>query len=727
MAVRRLVLGLLILCAACSSRPPGERRDGAGGQGGGGGGSGGTGAVDCNAEPKGTPAPVGLDVRPENATCHAPPRPSSAANVQLARVFPALTFDQPLLLLQPPDDPGRWFVLEKPGRILTFATSPEPTEAQVFADLTDRVESKAKEAGLLGMAFHPDWPQVPEVFVSYISLRGGTYHGIVSRFRATPQGLDAGSEELVLDVPKTSDHHNGGHLAFGPDRLLYAAFGDGGHGVNVPKDDLLLGKMVRIDVLSAKPYAIPPDNPWVGGPLRPEVWATGFRNPWRWSIDRETGAIWLGDVGYTKREEIDRVEKGRNYGWPTREGTGCLRDPPCESAGFTEPVLDYGRDEGISVTGGYVYRGAKLPALHGAYVFGDFGNGNVWALFPDEARHQLLVESGLNIASFGEGIDGEIYAVDHVGGGLYALTPVDGQAAFPGKLSETGCADPTDPGEPAPGMLPYDVNVALWSDGAGKHRWLAIPDGTTIAVGADGDWDLPPGSVLRKDFLLDCRHVETRLFVRHDDGGWAGYTYAWNDEQTDAVLLSDRKSIAVDGGTWTFPSRAECMQCHTAAAGRSLGLETAQLDREIVWPGGRRSNVIDTLVHLGVLESMPDRGAGPLPDPVGSAHVEQRAKSYLHANCSSCHRPEGTGQGTADFRYATPLAAMGICNAEPQQGDGGLAGARLIVPGDAAHSVIPHRMRALDQRRMPPLGTAVADDDGAAVVEEWIGWLQGCE
>ncbi|WP_373045698.1 PQQ-dependent sugar dehydrogenase [Vulgatibacter sp.] len=738
---RWLALATLVVAFACTEGPShagqtggsastgGSGSGGTGGSGGIGGSGGGTAGTDCADEPAGTPAPFGLDKRPANPTCLAPPRPqAAAAAVQLRRVFPALRFDQPLLLLQAPGDGSHWYVVEKEGRVFRFEAREDVQDAEIFVDLRGRVSAGAKEAGLLGMAFHPDWPGTPEVFFSYTSSSGG-FHSVLSRFRTTSGGtsVDAGSEELVLAVDQPRDYHNGGHIVFGPDRMLYFGLGDGGLGNNSRDDRLLLARLLRLDVIGGRPYAIPADNPFVGGPLRPEVWASGFRNPWRFSFDRETGALWLGDVGQEMREEINRVERGKHYGWNVLEGTTCHKESNCDPSPYVPPVIEYDRRQGQSVTGGFVYRGSALPALQGCYLYGDFVTGRVWCLFPGDTDPELLIESGLYLATFGESADGEIYTVDHFGGGLYRLDTIDGAAGrFPGRLSETGCVDPANPRAPLPGLVPYGVNVPLWSDGTHKDRWMAIPDGTVITVAENGHWEFPIGTVLVKNFRFGCRLVETRLFVRHDDGGWAGYTYEWNEEQTDAFLLADYKEVQVGEHAWAFPSRAQCMQCHSAAAGRSLGPETGQLDREVVWPNGRRSNFIDTVVQVGLVDAMPDRSAGPYADPDGSAHVEARAKSYLHANCSSCHRPGSTGQGAADYRYSTPLAEMGICDVEPEGGDFNVRGARLLVPGSPEQSVIPLRMRALDSTRMPQVGTKIVHEAGVAAVEDWIRWLDAC-
>ena len=519
--------------------------------------------------------------------------------VALQRVYPSLSFDQPLGLLQAPGDDTRWFVVEQPGRVLVFVNDPSTTNSSVFADITARVDSGPGEAGLLGLAFHPNFALNGEVFVSY-TRSGSPLVSYVSRFRSQDGGqtLDTTQEEVILTVDQDFGNHNGGNIAFGPDGLLYIGMGDGGSGgdPNERAQDTgnLLGAMLRIDVDGVAPYAIPPDNPFVANASCasgdcPEIYAWGLRNPWRWSFDSATGRLSLGDVGQNTWEEVDIIELGGNYGWDCREGAHDFELAGCPAGGLIDPVAEYDHSLGNSITGGYVYRGTALPALQGRYLFGDFGSGRLWGLEENGSggydRLELLA-SNLGISSFGQGLDGEVYVVDYFGGGLHQIVDGGGGAGTGVEplLSDTGCVDTADATQPATGLIPYRVNAAFWSDAAVKQRWMAVPDGQTIAIGADGDWDFPAGSVLLKHFELGGRRVETRLFMRHPDGVWAGYSYEWNPAGSDAELVVGGKTANINGQDWIFPSSGECLLCHTAAAGFSLGLETQQLNSELQYP-----------------------------------------------------------------------------------------------------------------------------------------------
>jgi uncharacterized repeat protein (TIGR03806 family) len=291
--------------------------------------------------------------------------------------------------------------------------------------------------------------------------------------------------------------------------------------------------------------------------------------------------------------------------------------------------------------------------------------------------------------------------------------------------------DPSDPKQPAPGLIAYGVSAPLWSDNADKRRWMALPDNTRITVGNDGDFDFPNGTVLVKEFSLAGRRIETRLLIRHSDGGWAGYTYEWNDTQTDATLLPAGKSRVFGAQTWSFPSRNECAYCHTQAAGNSLGLEIAQLNYDFVYPTtNRQSNQIATLDHIGMFASPP---GDPMTLPrlpaydAMAAPLAARARGYLHANCSICHRPQGTGQGPQDFRFGTAFGMTMLCNVDPQEGTLGITGAKLILPGDPSRSIVSRRMHALDANRMPPLATSMVDPVGSKLIDDWIMSLTGCQ
>ncbi|WP_255207797.1 PQQ-dependent sugar dehydrogenase [Myxococcus sp. AM009] len=685
----------------------------------------------------------GLDVRPANPTCVAPPRPPDPAGATLSRAFPELSFTQPLFALQAPGDSRRIYVVERGGRVRMFDKDAAPPTSSVVIDLSGQVNIEHDETGLLGMAFHPAFATNGQVFLSYVGNNAmGGLRSYIVRYLSPDGGatLDPASAEVVLEQDQPFSFHNGGHLAFGPDGFLYFAFGDGGGRVDpnqtAQNPELLLGKMLRLDVDSARPYAIPPTNPYATSGGRKEIYATGFRNPWRWSFDRSTGALWLGDVGEKLLEEINRVELGGNYGWSILEGTECARGSGCGTAGLTPPVAVYGRTEGVSITGGYVYRGAAVPALSGKYVFGDFGSGRIWTLPGDAvpgaaAVPQVLVTTPLSIASFAELNDGELLVVDFAGGGLHRIhastPPAPGGEAFPALLSVTGCVDPANANLPSAGLIPYGVNAPLWSDGAQKERFLGVPDGTVMTVGPEGVLDAPPGTVTVKTFLLGGKRVETRLFMRHPDGTWAGYTYEWNEAGTDATLLETGKVKTVGAQTWTYPSRGECMQCHNATAGFVLGLEVAQLNGDFEYPGGRIASQLRTLEHIGVLTlPAPVEQLPRMPTYTGPEPVEARARAYLHANCAVCHRPNGLGRGESDLRYATSLAAAKICGVAPQQGELGVPGAMLVTPGDPSKSVLSRRMHSLSMTRMPPLASAVEDTEGAGLVDAWITSLPAC-
>lgn len=259
---------------------------------------------------------------------------------------------------------------------------------------------------------------------------------------------------------------------------------------------------------------------------------------------------------------------------------------------------------------------------------------------------------------------------------------------------------------------------------------MGLPNGTRITVGADGDFQFPIGTALVKTFALAGRRIETRLFVRHSDGEWGGYSYEWNDAQTDALLLPAGKTKTVGTQTWSFPSRNECMQCHTVAAGRALGPEIGQLNGSFTYPStGRTANQLATLEHIGMFAS-PIGDPAELtayPKPFEGSMSPEKARSYLHGNCSNCHRPNGgAARSTMDLRFATPFASTNTCNATPIVDDFGSTSNRLVKPGSPNESIVSLRMRSLDARRMPPLGSSVVHAQGTNLIDGWIRALAGC-
>ena len=334
------------------------------------------------------------------------------------------------------DGSGRLYAVEQRG-VIRVVEPDGSVRGDPFVDLTDRVRAGG-ERGLLGLAFHPRHADNGRFFVDYTDLNGNT---VVSELgRSTETSADPGSERVLLGMEQPFGNHNGGMIAFGPDGYLYIALGDGGSGGdpqgNGQDRSTLLGKILRLDVDGAEPYAIPPDNPFADGAAgRPEIWSWGLRNPWRFSFDRQTGGLFIGDVGQGAWEEVDVQHTGQaglNFGWNTMEGPDCFGAAECDQTGLTPPVVSYGRGGGTcAVTGGYVYRGTNFAVLAGAYLFADYCSGQVWGL--DAAR--ALVEFDLpldqvgevpfSVSSFGEDQSGELYLVDHAGA-IVRLTAGEG-------------------------------------------------------------------------------------------------------------------------------------------------------------------------------------------------------------------------------------------------------------------------------------------------------------
>jgi uncharacterized repeat protein (TIGR03806 family) len=691
------------------------------------------------------------------------------------RAFPNLTFGNGHGVsgaFQAPGDNTRWFVTELDGHIRAFANNPTASSTMMFLDISRHTEFSG-EQGLLGIAFHPNFPADPRAFVSYTTRVNGPLQSRISQFTSNDGGvtLNPASEVVLVTVNQPAANHNGGFIAFGPDGMLYFGLGDGGSESdpwgtigNGQNTQTLLGKMLRIDVSGSNGpvlYKIPPTNPFAGNaacnfdtgssPTNcPEIYAWGLRNPWRGSFDKLTGKLWIGDVGQDKWEEVDQVNLGGNYGWRCREGanayfpTVCGTAPP---ASLIDPVAQFFHTSSTgyyAVIGGYVYRGSSIPALFGQFVFADFLNGlytvDSNSAPPTVTLSNLISIGGLSISAFAQDQNGELLAVGY-GGQLFQLisTTGGGTNPIPDNLSGTGCVNASNPTQPAPGLIPYAPNAPFWSDGASKRRWLGLPDGTRIDTsGANGDWNFPNGTVLMKDFTIGGQLIETRLFMRHPDGVWAGYDYQWNAGQTDATRVINGVDLSVAGQAWHIPSEAECMRCHTAAAGYSLGLETGQQNGNFSYPPapappftGLNANQLLTLNAIGLFTpALTNPAAQPLiPNPQDtSVPLDQRARAWLHTNCSQCHRPGGGTTVYLDLRYTTAMASTNTCNAMPVD-DLGITGAKVITPGNPSASILYVRMTqrgTADQ--MPPLASNLLDAQGAALLNQWItGMSASCQ
>jgi len=676
------------------------------------------------------------------------------------RAFPSLSFSRPVFLAAAPDGTDRVFVVEQDGRVLVFPNRDNvaTTEVRTFLDLRAAVggpvSRAGNEEGLLGLAFDPQYATNRTFYIHYSAAN--PRRSVFARYQAqatNPNAADLTSAQVILTVAQPYDNHNGGWLGFGPDGYLYVALGDGGAGDDPQQHaqnmNDLLGKILRLDVSGQATYVIPSDNPFVGqAGRRGEIWCAGMRNPWRCSFDRNTGELWAGDVGQGQREEIDKIRRGGNYGWRIFEGTRSNINPLfLPASDFDAPVRDYPRSDGTTVIGGYVYRGPTLPSVRGAYIHGDYGSGNVWALVHDGTQtvSNTLVSGVSGLVSFGEDRFGELFAVS-LNGGIYRFSDAGGGGGgtpYPARLSLTGLFSNTTTLTPHAGLVPFDVTSPLWSDGAFKRRWIALPDGARIAFSETGAWTFPVGTVLVKHFELELTsgdpssrtRLETRVLV-HEAAGWAGTTYRWNAAQTDADLLVGGEDAVytiqdsqAPGGqrdlTWHFPSRTDCQRCHTVASGSILGVRTGQLNRDLDY--GTVNPVTDNQLrswnHIGLFTSdigaPANHEAWPSPSDA-TASMTGRARSYLAANCAQCHLPGGPAPGGLDLRWNTLRAAMNVIDVRPTNGDLGLSDPWRVRPSNRASSVLYLRMTLLDPTRMPPLAHESIDPVGTAAVGAWI-------
>ena len=629
----------------------------------------------CKREP--TPV-TGLRVDPKPPALQTvnglafPLDPPAVTTLTPVLAYPGLQFDRPLFLTHAPGDSDHVFVVEQGGRILVFEDRDDVKSAEVFLDISRRVRNRHDEEGLLGLAFAPDYATSGVFYLYYSASEPRRVQ--ISRFRAADnrRHADADSEEPILGVGQPYGNHNGGTIAFGPDGMLYAGFGDGG-AAGDPEfagQDLsqLLGAIIRIQVGASGPYEVPSDNPFVGRPgAREEIYAYGLRNPWRFSFDRQTGELWVGDVGQDSREEIDRVVAGGNYGWSVREGDQAYDASRTRVGVPIDPVIAYGRRQGQSVTGGYVYRGTHLPAFRGAYFYGDYVTGTVWALSYD-GEQVVSSEAVANVpalASFGENAAGELFAVS-LSGRIFRFEPTDPDGAvpaFPTLLSQTGLFVDLTTLTPKPGLLPFEPAWPFWSDRASKRRWVALPDEGAVTFDLEGSWTFPVGTVTVKHFELPTdagsRRLETRVMV-HERRGWAGYSYRWNDAQTDADLVTTaqtaRYTVGGEAQDWYYPAGSDCLRCHNAAVGEVLGVRTRQLS------GGGAQSTIALWAQAGIFANHPaDPTSLPShPSPDDESTLEARARAYLDVNCAVCHRPAGPAPGSLDLRASVPVPAMNV-------------------------------------------------------------------
>lgn len=737
-------------------------------------------SFDAGAGQKPERKAFGIDKRVPWTTSNVKGSPEPPPPYRTEPAFPKLKFDEPLDLTYAPGT-DRLFVAERYGKIWSFVNKKDVAKANLALHLEGKsVDGKPRKVVIYAFAIHPKFKENGYIFVTSIpdSEKEGIPNGSrVSRFtvKGEPPVVDRASEKVIFEWPNGG--HNGGCLKFGPDGMLYIVTGDGS-GIADQMDigqDLrsIHAKLLRIDVDNPVPgsaYRIPNDNPFVETKgARPEVYAYGLRQLWRFSFDRKTGDLWGGEVGQDLWEMIYKVQKGGNYGWSVQEGTHPFR--PERKKGPTpilKPVVEHSHTDFRSITGGFVYRGKRLPELQGYYIYGDFDTGRIWqhldlSMRPqfDAALHGEIARTTYRIVSWGEDADGEIYFLDFTGGQIHQLVKAPAakpQAAFPRKLSETGVFASTKDHKVAPGVIPYSVNAQLWGDHAVKDRFLAIPGDGQIGFdditypqpspGAPPGWRFPDGTVLVKTFSMDMergnpltrKRLETRLLhfqqfpgtQEYGDQYWRGYTYVWNDEQTDAELLEEKgadRPLKIKVGNkvveqnYRFPSRAECTLCHTNAAKFALGVNTLQMNRDHDY-GGVIANQLATLEHIGLFTKKLPAAPAKLPklaDFNDASHpVDVRARSYLHSNCAHCHMKWGGGNAEFNLLATLKLGDMGIANVPAAHGTFDVKGAKLLVPGHPEQSIVYQRMTMTGLGRMPHIGSRVVDEQAVRLLGDWI-------
>jgi glucose/arabinose dehydrogenase len=657
---------------------------------------------------------------------------------------------------------GRVFVCEQTGTLRVIKK--DVLLAEPF--LSVQVDSQW-ERGLIGVALDPLFPEKPYVYVNYIPPDPYPHHRI-SRFTAKGDRAVPGSEVVLLegdDQTKLGGSvpagHQGGALRFGRDGKLYIGIGEQTAGAPAQRLDTFQGKILRIN----PDGSIPEDNPFTSvasGKYR-AIWALGLRNPFCLAVEPRTGRIFINDVGGSLFEEINEGHAGANYGWPEAEG-------PSTNPKFRNPVHFYGHGVGKCITGGVFYSPdrSSFPAEYtGKYFFMDYEDHWIKTLDPDHpkiatpfaTRFRRPVDlavapdgtlwvlernAWVKDAKFEPGT-GSLWRIRYdpetaktSGGKGEKRVALPSKAALgvptnpdrlPGRLSELGLFRSLQPPDPAPGLLPYEVNISQWADGAIKRRWMALVPGSRIGFRATGEWTFPAGVVLVEELSRE-RRLETRLLVTDGAGGGFGAAYRWKPDGSDAELVEEGETWEVDTGErarpWYSPGPLECLSCHSPAAGFVLGLSTRQLNLPRCDDG---QNQLESWALRGIFERPPRKeelgGLGRLVSlRDDSAPLGVRVRSYLDANCAGCHRPGGPGRGSLDARFDTPLAEQHLVDAPLVAGDLGIREARNIVPGELSRSILLERIRRRgDPFKMPPTGSLVPDHEMIRALSDWIGEL----
>ena len=757
--------------------------------------------------------PYGIDTLVPLTTSRVAGSPEPPHPYRLVQAYPKLQIKYPIFVTGIPGSDQLLIVAQDYGW--------GPTQLYQMPD-DESVEKPTKvmdfPAAAYGITFHPDFKNNGYCYIGQnepLNAEGAKTK--IVRYHVDPKPpftFDTKSATVIIEWE--SNGHNGGAVAFGPDGMMYVTSGDGTSDSDtwLSGQDLTrpLSKLLRIDVDHPDPgkmYSVPKDNPFAGRKgVFPGTYAYGFRNPWRLWIDQPTGQIWVGQNGQDNWEQIYLVEPGANYGWSVMEGGHPFYlDRKRGPDPISPPTAEHPHSVARSLTGGKVYREKALPQLHGAYLYGDFSTGKVWAIRVDEKTrkvtyHEEIADSPAQITSFGTDSKGEMLITDHGGHRLMRLEPTPKdlpRPKFPTTLSETGLFASVKGHVMVPGMIPYDVNNRQWADGAFSQRYLGIPHqagkDNRIDFTTNRGWTFPEGTVIVQSFGLEIvagypntrRWIETRLMLKQENE-WIGYSYAWRGDQTDATLVDgggrDVEFVTIDRSAservrkqrWRYPSRTECMSCHSRAANYTLGMQTLQMNRDYDYGDGRVDNQLRTLEHLGlfrvnwaseahaairddaekkgmtkqerdahaaeVTATRNQREATPSPllyqsperyeklvDAYAAtgADLNARAKSYLHANCAHCHVEAGGGNSRMELEFTTGLPDMRVLGERPVHGDFNLTDGRIVAPGAPQRSVMLHRVAQRGAGQMPPLGTTVRDEAGVKLLRDWITQVKAPE
>jgi hypothetical protein len=632
----------------------------------------------------------GLLQRIENTTCFVNGTPPlDIVQVGTAPAFASLSTTGAVGMIGSGD---RLAVVEKAGRVRSFAATSNGGKTKTVLDLGNAVRTN----GLRAAAYRPDG----KVLIASYLPKDGDLRVVVARFDIGSDGAAVtASQEVLLTVMLTDEARSGGALAFMFDGTLLVAFGDGGTSANQTDAAVLAGKVARIDVSGDSSYTVPADNPFVSDSASlDEIYALGLGAPTSCSVDRVTGHVWCADIGDATDDHIVLLTPG---------------------AALT-PILSFTRVSCGAVVG-FVSRDAQLPDIQGALVFGDACSATLQGMRFDGSlvRSQADVATlDDSLAAFGEAADGRIFSIDGAGKVSALVRPADSAApTFPTTVSATGCIADMASREPAGSLIPFEVRTPLWSDGAKKHRFIVLPGQEKIGFTETGAWEFPVGTIFMKEFLLDDDVdsstddpiMETRFLIKRSDTSWEGYSYMWDRERKDAFLLEGAEigNYAMQPGSHD-------------ASGASVHRHTFP-DRDYA---GFVENQLDAMAYIGVFEKKLPKAADDLPrfaqPDDEDADLQDRARSWLYANCSHCHRPGGPTPVTLDFRYETPLAEVNACGVTPQIALGALPNSKIIDPGHSDNSEMFYRLSHREAVQMPPIATMIVDPTGVDAVQKWI-------